>query len=196
MSRKVLGIDIRSASATAVLIETSLKKSAVIGFIHAPFPEVGEYHERLASAFETISREMDLKEYTCAVSVPSNRFFYRNATVPFSETKKIQQMLPYELESTIPLPVDEFLIEFKKLPIPGPDGDTRIIAAGIEVAWLKSVLTTIETSGITPNTLSPGGYFIVSWICGKDRSHENLLFVDFDGAQGYADQLPSRRHGR
>jgi Tfp pilus assembly PilM family ATPase len=137
MSRKILGLDIRSNSATAILMETGLKKSAVSGFGHAPFPEDGTYHERLAETLLAISREMDLKDCVCAMSVPSDRFFYRNVSVPFSETKKIQQMLPYELESEIPFSVEDLLIDFNKVPLPANEGDTRIIAAGIETERLN-----------------------------------------------------------
>jgi general secretion pathway protein L len=182
MSRKILGLDIRSTSATAVLIETGLKKSTLAGFTHAPFAGNGEYHERLSGALGTISRALDLKDCTCVLSVPSNRFFYRNLAVPFNETKKIQQMLPYELESTIPFPVEDLLIDFKKLPLAGLEGETRIIAAGIEITWLESFIGTVESCGISPNILTPGGYPMATWISQKAQPHESLLLVDFDGA--------------
>ena len=181
MSRKILGLDIRSASASAVLIETGLKKNTLTGFVHAPFSGDGDYHERLSGALGAISRELDSKDCVCVLSVPSNHFFYRNLTVPFGETKKIQQMLPYELESTIPFPVEDLLIDFKKLPLPGPEGETRIITAGIEISWLESFIGTVEASGITPNILIPGGYSAATWISRKAHSHESMLFVDYDG---------------
>jgi general secretion pathway protein L len=181
MSRKILGLDIRSASASAVLIETGLKKNVLDGFIHAPFSDKGDYHERLSGALESISREFDLKDCACVLSMPSNRFFYRNLAVPFNETKKIQQMLPYELESVIPFPVENLLIDFQKLPLTGPEGETRIIAAGIETARLGSFIDVVETSGITPNILVPGGYPMATWIAQKAQPDETLLLVDYDG---------------
>lgn len=182
MSRKILGLDIRSTSATAMLIETGLKKSTFAGFIHAPFSGNGEYHEQLSVALNTISRELDLKDCVCVLSVPSNRFFYRNLAVPFSESKKIQQILPYELESTIPFPIEDLLIDFKKLPLPGVEGETRIIAAGIEISWLQSFIGTVENCGITPDILTPGGYPMATWISQTAQPNESLILVDFDGA--------------
>ena len=181
MSRKILGLDIRSASATAVLIETGLKKNVLAGFIHAPFSGEGDYHERLSNAIETISRELDLKDCACVMSVPSNRFFYRNLAVPFNETKKIQQMLPYELESLIPFSVEDLLIDFQKLPLTGAEGETKIIAAGIETVRLESFIDVVEAYGIIPNILAPGGYPMAAWIAQKARPDETLLLVDYDG---------------
>lgn len=181
MSRKILGLDIRSTSATAVLMESSIKKCAIIGFGHAPFPEEGTYHERLAEALSTISADMDLEDCTCVMSVPSDRFFYRNVSVPFSENKKIQQMLPYELESVIPFPVENLLIDFDKIPSRGPDGNTRIIAAGIETDRLKNIIEVVESCGITPNVIHPVGYSTASWLCVRAVPEETILFIDFDG---------------
>lgn len=181
MSRKILGLDIRSSSATAVLMESSFKKCAITGFGHASFSGEGSYHEQLAETLAAISAEMDLKECVCAVSFPSDRFFYRNVSVPFGETKKIQQMLPYELESVIPFPVEDLLIDFNKVPFHGLDGETRVIAAGIETDRLKNLLDAVESCGITPNEIHPVGYSTASWICSRNLSNEAILFVDFDG---------------
>jgi len=181
MSRKILGLDLRSSSATAVLLETGFKKSVLSGFGHAPFPSEGTYHERLAETLAAISREMDLKDCVCAMSVPSDRFFYRNVSVPFSESKKIQQMLPYELESAIPFPVEDLLIEFNKTPLPGTEGETRIIAAGIETERLRNIIESVESCGITPNMIFPVGYSMAAWIGARAFPEETTLFIDFDG---------------
>ena len=116
-----------------------------------PFSGSGEYLDQLSGALEAICRGMDLKECACILSVPSNRFFFRNLAVPFSEAKKIQQMLPYELETTIPFPVENLLIEFKKLPLPGSNEETRIITAGIEIGRLESFIGIVERCGILDN---------------------------------------------
>lgn len=176
-----MGLDIRSDSATAILIESGLKKSALIGHIHVPFSEEEDFTKRLTGALQTVSDDMDLKDCTCVMSVPSNRFFFRTASVPFSETKKIQQMLPYELEAEIPFPADDLVFDFKKIPLRGDNGETRIIAAGTEVTWLQTFITTAENCGIKPNVLPPGGYAIATWLCRKGHSHDDSLFIDFDG---------------
>lgn len=180
MSRKILGLDIRSSSATAVLMESSFKDCAVTGFGHAPFPGEGSFNERLTETLAAISAEMDLKDCVCAISVPSDRFFYRNVSVPFGEAKKIQQMLPFELESEIPFPVEDLLIDFDKIPLQGSNGETRIIAAGIETDRLKNLLDAVESCGITPMTIYPVGYAAATWICSR-MSDDTVLFVDFDG---------------
>lgn len=179
MSRKILGLDIRSSSATAVLMESSFKNCAITGFGHAPFNGEGNYHERLAETLAAISGEMDLKDCVCAVSIPSDRFFYHNLQVPFSEAKKIQQMLPYELESVIPFPVEDLLIDFNKIPAQGSEGETRIIAAGIETDRMRILLEAVESSGITPNVIHPAGYSMAAWLCSKSGTGTRL-FVDFD----------------
>lgn len=181
MSRKILGLDIRSSSATAVLMESGFKTCAITSFVHTPFPKGDSFHDRLAEALSSISTTMDLRDCVCALSLPTNRFFYRNISVPFSETKKIQQMLPYELESVIAVPVEDLLFDFNKIPLPGADGETRIIAAGIETAKLKTVLDTIESCGIKPDIVLPAGYSQAAWIKSKLPHSGHQLYIDIDG---------------
>ena len=181
MSRKILGLDIRSSSATAVVMETGLKKCAVTGYSHVPFTGEGSYQEQLSEALSTISGKLDLKDCICAVSIPSNRFFYRNVSVPFSETKKIQQMLPYELESVVPFPVEDLLIDFNKTPVPGDEGETRIIAAGIETGRLKALIDAVEACGFSTSRIFPSGYSTAGWLCAESMPRSTVLFVEFDG---------------
>jgi general secretion pathway protein L len=162
-------------------MESSLKKCAITGFGHAALPEEGNYHDGLAEILGAISGEMDLRDCVCAMSIPSDRFFYRNVSVPFSETKKIQQMLPYELESVIPFSVEDLLIDFNKMPIPGSDGETQVITAGIETGRLKTLLDTVEDCGISPTVLLPGGYSTATWLCSEVTPTETALFLDCDG---------------
>jgi general secretion pathway protein L len=162
-------------------METGLKRCAISGFGHASFPEDGTFHERLSETLLAISKEMDLKDCVCAMSVPSDRFFYRNVSVPFGETKKIQQMLPYELESEIPFPVENLLIDFNKVPLPGKEGETRLITAGIETERLKNIIDSVESCGIAPQVLIPVGYSMTAWLSSRLFPDETLMFIDFDG---------------
>jgi general secretion pathway protein L len=182
MSRKILGLDIRSFSATAVLMETGFKTCAISAYGLAPFPGEGTFHERLSETLTSISGNMDLRDCACALSIPSPRFFYRNISVPFGETKKINQMLPYELEALMARPVEDLLFDFNKIPHPGPEGETRLITAGIETITLKNILDTVEGCGIKPDIVFPGGYSQAKWIKTKLPRRESQIFIDIDSA--------------
>jgi Tfp pilus assembly PilM family ATPase len=88
MSRKVVGIDIRNQSITAVLLNSSLREHHVDDFIHLPFSGPDDAERSLSAALETLTEEMDLTGSDYVVSVPAHQFIYRNMQVPFHNAKK------------------------------------------------------------------------------------------------------------
>ena len=158
MSRKILGIDIRASAVTAALLEAGVKKGTLTNFAQALMPAQGDYAERLSTALRAVSQDMDLSDCTCLVSVPSGQFFYRNIAVPFSETKKIEQILPFELESALPFSIEELLFDFKPLKQKGDEGENRLITAAARTPFLADLLSVLSSFGISPQVLAPGGY--------------------------------------
>ena len=102
MSRKVLGIDIRNETVTAVLLHSSLREHRVEDFIHLSFSGPEDPERSLSSALQTLAEKMDLTGSDYVVSIPANQFIFRNLQIPFSNSKKIRMVLPYELETTLP----------------------------------------------------------------------------------------------
>ena len=115
MSRKVLGIDIRDQSMTAVLLNSSLREHNVEDFIHLPFSGPDDAERSLSAALETLTEKVDVTGIDYVVSVPADRFIFRNMQVPFHNAKKIRMVLPFELEPTLPFAVDELAIDFQTL---------------------------------------------------------------------------------
>ena len=95
MSRKVLGIDIRNETVTAVLLHSSLREHRVEDFIHLPFSGPEDPERSLSSALQTLTEKMDLTGSDYVVSIPANQFILRNLQIPFSNSKKISMVLTF-----------------------------------------------------------------------------------------------------
>jgi len=111
MSRKVLGLDIRADSLSAVLVKGSLRESRIAASLTVPI-DAGDDSGGLPAALEAVAAAMDLQNADCVVSVPAALFSCRNVFVPFGNSKKIRMVLPYELEPHLPYPADEMLVDF------------------------------------------------------------------------------------
>jgi Tfp pilus assembly PilM family ATPase len=74
MSRKVLGIDIRNHSLSAVLLNSSLREYRVDDYIHLPFSDPDDPEKGLADALETLTEKMDLAGSDYVVSIPAGHF--------------------------------------------------------------------------------------------------------------------------
>ena len=108
MPEKVLGLDIREDSITALQLKSELKGYQITACARASIKEDG----RLESALTELSGQMDLSSDLCFASIPARYASYRNLNMPFSESKKIKQTLGFEIETMLPYPVEDMVLDF------------------------------------------------------------------------------------
>jgi general secretion pathway protein L len=150
----------------------------------------------LASCLETVSGQANLPA-VCVAALPSDQFFYRNLASPFTDPRKIDQMLPYELEQSLPVPVDDLIMDFIPVSHAMPENkfiprlgqllrfasraaSTRILAAAIEKSRLAAYLSCLKQSGLEPERVMPGGYALSLCLMHAKNSPSNWLLVDAD----------------
>jgi len=184
MSRKILGIDIRHDSVTAVLASTSLKGSWIEDAITLSIPDGNEAHaenrESLSAALETIGQKMDLSGSVCAVSLPPELISVRNLAAPFGEKKKIEQILPFELEPTIPLPIDDLIIDFHTLKLSGETDHTDLLVAAVQKSALGNYAQLLSSLNIHPKIITFGGYCQAICINRFSQPPNQWLSIDMD----------------
>ena len=184
MSRKVLGIDIRNHSVSAVLLNSSLREYRVDDYIHLPFADPDDPEKGLAAALETLTGKMDLAGSDYVVSIPAGHFTFRNLQVPFNNSKKIRMVLPFELESTLPYAVDDLVVDFQ--PLNGSaDGDqTELIAAAIEKNRLTPYIEALTSIEVDPEKLTFSGLPTALCLAHQADLEEDQLFIEIDEAAG------------
>ncbi|MGW8301167.1 MAG: type II secretion system protein GspL [Desulfobacterales bacterium] len=184
MSRKVLGIDIRNETVTAVLLQSSLREHRVEDFIHLPFSGPEDPERSLSSALQTLTEKMDLTGSDYVVSIPANQVIFRNLKIPFSNSKKIRMVLPFELETTLPYAAEDLVIDFQTLN-GTPAGDkTELIAAAIEKSKLSPYLDALATIQADPEKLTLGGLPTALCLANLAEPEEDQLFVEIDDTYG------------
>jgi type II secretion system protein L len=184
MSRKILGIDIRNHSVSAVLLNSSLREYRVDDYIHLPFSDPNDPEKGLPAALETLAEKMDLTGSDCVVSIPAGLFTFRNLQVPFSNSKKIRMVLPFELEPTLPYAVDDLVVDF--YPLDGsPEGDqTELIAAAIEKNRLAPYIEALASIEVDPEKLTLSGLATALCLAHQADLGEDQLFIEIDEASG------------
>jgi len=184
MSRKVLGIDIRNYTVTAVLLRSSLREHHVEDFIHLPFSGLDDPERSLSAALQTLAEKMDLTGSDTVVSIPANQFIFRNLQIPFSNSKKIRMVLPFELETTLPYVVEDLVIDFHALN-GVPDADqTELIAAAIEKMKLLPYIEALASIKVDPEKLTLGGLPIALCLANQADPEEDQLFIEINESWG------------
>jgi hypothetical protein len=180
MSRKILGIDIRNETVTAVLLHSSIREHRVEDFVHLPFSGPDDPERSLSSALQTLVEKMDLSGSDYVVSIPANQVIFRNLQIPFSNSKKIRMVLPFELETTLPYAAEDLVIDFHTLN-GAPAGDqTKLIAAAIEKSKLSPYLDALASIQADPEKLTLGGLPTALCLAKQADPGEDQLFIEID----------------
>ncbi len=118
-----IGLDIGRTAIKAVRLRRTLTGQESITFLKQDLPRTGE--EGLDPAHVAIQLRQFIKTHKLAgahvVSALACRdLFIRTLELPFTDPKKLVQVVPYEVENLIPLPLEDVAVDYQVL---GPSGD-------------------------------------------------------------------------
>ena len=182
MSRKVLGIDIRKESVSAVLIKTGMRENSIDAHAHVPLADPAEDENYIKTALSTICTEIDPIGCDCVVSISADHFSYRILQVPFKDSRKIRMVLPFELEPTVPYPVDDLVIDFIDLQSAEQSDHSEIIAAAVPRSALTPYLECLAELKIEPEMITVGGLPAAICLAHRTEPGEDRLILEIGKA--------------
>ncbi len=183
MSRKVLGIDIRDNTLTAVLVQTGLRGNRLEAWERVSLPEVlsdSESRKDMDQAFSTVFSGMNLAGASCVVSLPGASVSYRNMRLPFKGAKKIRQIMPFELEPELPFSVDELVFDFHEIKNQDGYEGTEFIAVAAEREQIAEILSLLSSHRIEPEIITAGGFPMALCLGKFFDLPETCAFLDID----------------
>ena len=150
MSSKFLAIDIKHDLLTAIVFTVDAKAMSIIDqtmvvVADRPFEE----------ALMELSQKIDCHDASCHIALEAETFFYRNLSLPFTDTKTINKILPFELEENTPVKIDRLLID-AMIAREGKQ-KSQVIVAMIDRDLLATRLATLQALGIDPETVTISG---------------------------------------
>ncbi len=174
MPRSVIGIDIRKTSISAVHLVSGLKQTVVKNFTRITMVAGDEGGDPLADALKALTGKMDFGNAAAVVAIAANQVVFRNLKVPFDDPKKIRQVLPFELEPTLPMAVDSTVIDFETIR----SMDGTLLTAAIEKSVLERHLKALEEAGIRPSMIVPSGYPLALRVIRSQGQEADQLVID------------------
>jgi general secretion pathway protein L len=176
MSRKILGLDIREQSIAAVLLDSGFKGSQVIGQAFFPIPESEDGEDQgLGKAIEAVVEKLKPAGAACVLGIPATFVSFRNLSLPFHDLKKIRQILPFELEPSLPLPVEELIFDFEAVK---RDGHQDLLAFAARRDRIQFYLDTLSAANLNPVGIMPGGYAAARFISTMTSDSGDFLLID------------------
>ncbi len=150
MSSKFLAIDIKHDLLTAIVFTVDAKAMHIIDQTMVIVAD-RSFEEVLME----LSQKIDCQDASCHIAFEAESFFYRNLLLPFTDTKTIDKILPFELEENTPVKIDRLLID-AMIAREGKQ-KSQVIAAMIDRDLLATRLVTLQALGIDPETVTISG---------------------------------------
>src|SRR3989304_4969803 len=151
MPRKIAGLDSGSHSVKVVLARERLGKVDLLQFYEKPIA-----NNSIQEVIRALFREKGLHPDIIVSSVSGNAASVHYLQIPFSDENKIRQVIPYEVESMVPFPLEEMVIDQFILArgngTPANNGSSVCIGL-IRKSTLQHYINTLKGAHIDPKII-------------------------------------------
>lgn len=178
MSRQIIAIDIRNSIIAAVALDMGLKTNTVTAFNHLAFNGEGTGEEELSAAISEVLLDLPHDNASFVITLPTHNSIFRTLSVPFKDDSKIKQVLPFELEPSLPLPVEDLVIGFQKNVAAE---QSQVLAAAMERRYLDHYMAPFANHNLQLQLVAPGSFpSVLSLIADEENLPEQAIVVDVD----------------
>ncbi len=153
---RTVGLDWAQDSLRVAVLQSGFRGFAIQEVRSAPLPAEGAPGERLKGAIAALGLVPPLgQDDTVAVALGGGLVATHLVTLPFTDPKRIEQVLPAEVEGAIPFDLAEVVWDYAVLGQIG--GKTDVLVGIIKKTILREHLSALEAAGIDPRvvTLAP-----------------------------------------
>lgn len=148
MSR-ILGLDLGAYSVKALLLESNFRSYAVRAFTEVKLnPETG-----LRGALETLKAGGHLAADQVIVAMPGTSVATHVIALPFSDPRRIEATLGFEVEGQLPYDITEVVYDHQQL-VTKPDGKSEILVGVLKTEEIENFLGMLKECGVDPRIVT------------------------------------------
>ncbi len=148
MAKRLLSIDIREDVVCGVLLSIAGKSVTIAGCGIA----VPSGQESLAALLTEVLDHVGYNGEPCRISFGAENFFFRNLSFPFHDKRKIDKILPIELEDTTIVDMEDVVVD--SLVTGKKEGQSAVVAAMIDRVFLGNRLDELASLGLDPEIVA------------------------------------------
>ena len=145
MPNRILALDAHGVQLVAVVVETSFRSYQIVGHFSEPRDPSLPLGEQLRAFIQGHPLEAD----TVVSALPGTAAAFRILDLPFRDRRRLEQTVPFELESQVPFAIEDCVIDFQSL---GKTAEgSRVFAALVPKTILEEHLRTLSEAGLDPS---------------------------------------------
>lgn len=153
---RILGLDLGSHSVKGLLLDTNTRSPAVKAWVEVRRPE-GERPESLRAALRELMARPELRNADqVVVALPGPALATHQLTLPFSDPKRIEATIPFEVESQIPFDLGEAVFDYQ-VASQVKDKGSELLVGVVRREELSALLGLLGEVGIDPRVVTHPG---------------------------------------
>ncbi len=117
-----------------------------------------------------------IKKRYVSISLPEEKSFFQTINIPQMEGKQIKEVIGYEAENCIPLPVDDVYLDFDELSSNAKGLD--VLVAALPKKVVDSRVSSIEKAGLFPVVAETESMAIARSVVKEEDRSKSLLLID------------------
>ncbi|MFL5291758.1 MAG: type II secretion system protein GspL [Myxococcales bacterium] len=146
---RIVGLDITADELRIVALQSGFRGFAVADARRVPLPEGESLSGRISAA---LSEAPPLGDAAIAVAIPAAQVASFVFTLPFVDARRLEQVLPAEVEGAIPFDLDDVVWDHAVLS--QGEGKTEVLVAVVKKATLRTVLAGLSEAGVDPRVVT------------------------------------------
>ena len=152
---RIVGLDWGQDGLRVATLQGGFRGFAIEEVRSAPLPAEGLPAEKLKAALDELGLSPPLgPDDAVAVALPSALSASHLITLPFTDQKRIEQVLPAEVENAIPFDLAEVVWDYAVLS--QGNGKTEVLVGVVRKSALKELLASLASCGIDPRVVTLG----------------------------------------
>lgn len=173
MPQRILALDVDAHELKAVVVETTFRDYRVVGFYREAIPAAAAVSDQVRSFLQ----RHDVQADTVLSSLPGNVVALRTFFLPFRDRKRLDQTVPFELETQVPFGLDDMVVDYQVLH--RDSTGTTVLAALVLRQDLERHLAMLSGAGLDPKVvdLAPLATLNVLTLLGTTVP-ESFVYID------------------
>ncbi|MDR0965389.1 MAG: pilus assembly protein PilM [Myxococcales bacterium] len=158
---RILGLDLGAHSIKAILLESSFRGAAIVSHTQLEREADGGFDfSRLVSHLR-LSKSLHVDQII--VAAPGASVATQHLSLPFTDTRRIEATLGFEIESLLPYDIDEVTYDHQVLTTEG--GKSELIVGTARTAEIASLLAELKAAGLDPRVVTSSALAYQNLIC-------------------------------
>ena len=145
MPNHTLALDVGPTTLRAALVERTLRTQRVLGLYAHPRAPGGD----LASDLRALAVQHGITWDEVVSALPGDAATHRILPLPFADRKRLDQTVPFELESHLPYELEDSVVDFQVLGA-GAEGAHDVLAVSAPKDAVREHLAVLAAAGVDP----------------------------------------------